>query len=287
MTTNDSHDFILTFRSPDRPGILAAVTACAYKKGCDIRDAQQFGDVDTKSFIIRMHLAVPATLSEDALRAAFEPVATELGLSWTLRLWERKLRTLIAVSKFGHCLHDLLHRWRSGLLHTEIVGVVSNHEDFRSLTEWYGLPFHHLPMTAETKPQQEAKILQLIESSNADLLVLARYMQVLSEDMCRALDGRCINIHHSFLPSFKGASPYKRAFERGVKLVGATAHYVTSDLDEGPIIEQDVVRVNHAMNADEMTNLGREVEARVLARAVRWHVEHRVILNGSKTIVFH
>jgi formyltetrahydrofolate deformylase len=282
----DSHDFILTFRSPDRPGILAAVTACAFKKGCDIRDAQQFGDVDTKTFIIRMHLSVPVTLSEDALRAAFEPVAKELELSWSLRAWQRKVRTLIAVSKFGHCLHDLLHRWRSGLLYTDIVGVVSNHEDYRSLTEWYGLPFHHLPVTAETKPQQEAKILQLIDSTNADLLVLARYMQVLSEDMCRALDGRCINIHHSFLPSFKGASPYKRAFERGVKLVGATAHYVTSDLDEGPIIEQDVVRVNHAMNADEMTNLGREVEARVLARAVRWHVEHRVILNGSKTIVF-
>ena len=286
MTITDGRDFILTFRSPDRPGILAAVTACAFKKGCDIRDAQQFGDVDTNSFIIRMHLVVPSALSEEALRKAFEPVAQELGLSWTLRLWERKVRTLIAVSKFGHCLHDLLHRWRSGLLHTEIVGVVSNHEDFRSLTEWYGLPFHHLPVTPETKPQQEAKILELIDSTNADLLVLARYMQVLSEDMCRALDGRCINIHHSFLPSFKGASPYKRAFERGVKLVGATAHYVTSDLDEGPIIEQDVVRVNHAMNADEMTNLGREVEARVLARAVRWHVEHRVILNGSKTIVF-
>ncbi|MES2489730.1 MAG: formyltetrahydrofolate deformylase [Pseudomonadota bacterium] len=282
----DSHDFILTFRSPDRPGILAAVTACAYKKGCDIRDAQQFGDVDTKTFIIRMHLSVPETLSEDALRAAFEPVAKELELSWSLRAWQRKVRTLIAVSKYGHCLHDLLHRWRSGLLYTDIVGVISNHEDFRSLTEWYGLPFHHLPVTAETKPQQEAKILELIDSTKADLLVLARYMQVLSEDMCRSLDGRCINIHHSFLPSFKGASPYKRAFERGVKLVGATAHYVTSDLDEGPIIEQDVVRVNHAMNADEMTNLGREVEAQVLARAVRWHVEHRVILNGSKTIVF-
>ncbi|MGH8506965.1 MAG: formyltetrahydrofolate deformylase [Stenotrophobium sp.] len=284
---DDSRDFILTFRSPDRPGILAAVTACAYKKGCDIRDAQQFGDVDTKSFIIRMHLSVPATLNEDALRAAFTPVARELDLSWSLRLWGRKVRTLIAVSKYGHCLHDLLHRWRSGLLHTDIIGVISNHEDFRSLTEWYGVPFHHLPVTAETRPQQEAKILRLIESTQADLLVLARYMQVLSEDLCRAIDGRCINIHHSFLPSFKGASPYKRAFERGVKLVGATAHYVTSDLDEGPIIEQDVVRVSHAMNADEITNLGGEVEARVLARAVRWHVEHRVILNGSKTIVFH
>lgn len=284
--TDDRHEFILTFLSPDRPGILAAVTACVFGAGCDIRDAQQFGDADSRTFFVRMHLAVPATVTEEALQTAFAPVANDLELSWSLRPWLRKVRTLIAVSKYGHCLNDLLHRWRSGLLHTDIVGVVSNHDDFRSLTEWYGLPFHHLPVTAETKPKQEAQILELIDSTKADLLVLARYMQVLSEDLCRKLDGRCINIHHSFLPSFKGASPYKRAFERGVKLVGATAHYVTSDLDEGPIIEQDVVRVNHAMNADEMTNLGREVEARVLARAVRWYVEHRVILNGSKTIVF-
>ena len=288
MNSTDSqrHDFILTFLSPDRPGILAAVTACAFQAGGDIRDAQQFGDVDSQTFFVRMHLSVPEAVTEERLRAAFEPVARDLELRWSLRPWRRKVRTLIAVSKYGHCLNDLLHRWRSGLLHTDIVGVVSNHEDFRSLTEWYGLPFHHLPVSAETKPRQEAQILELIDSTQAELLVLARYMQVLSEDLCRKLDGRCINIHHSFLPSFKGASPYKRAFERGVKLVGATAHYDTSDLDEGPIIEQDVVRVNHAMNADEMTNLGREVEARVLARAVRWHVEHRVILNGSKTIVF-
>jgi formyltetrahydrofolate deformylase len=284
--SQDRHDLILTFRSPDRPGILAAVTACAYKKGCDIRDAQQFGDSVSRQFFIRMHLSVPVALTEEALSTAFSAVAQEYDLSWSLRPWQRKVRTLIAVSKFGHCLNDLLHRWKSGLLHTDIVGVVSNHEDFRSLTQWCGLPFHHLPVTAETKPQQEAQILQVMKDSSADLLVLARYMQVLSEDLCRKLDGRCINIHHSFLPSFKGASPYRRAFERGVKLVGATAHYVTSDLDEGPIIEQDVVRVNHAMDAEEMTNLGREVEARVLARAVRWHVEHRVILNASRTIVF-
>ncbi|HKY93371.1 MAG TPA: formyltetrahydrofolate deformylase [Nevskiaceae bacterium] len=283
---DDRYDLILTFRSPDRPGILAAVTACAFKKGCDIRDAQQFGDADSERFFIRMHLSVPAALTVEALSTAFEPVASELDLSWSLRPWLKRTRTLIAVSKYGHCLNDLLHRWKSGLLHTDIVGVISNHEDFRSLTEWYGLPFHHLPVTPETKPQQEARILEVMASTQADLLVLARYMQVLSEDLCRQLDGRCINIHHSFLPSFKGASPYKRAFERGVKLVGATAHYVTSDLDEGPIIEQDVVRVTHAMDAEEMTNLGREVEARVLARAVRWHVEHRVILNGGRTIVF-
>ena len=281
-----ANDFILTFRSPDRPGILAAVTAGLFKSGCDIRDAQQFGDPDTRSFYIRMHLAVPAEQGETELIAALQPAVREFDLSFRLHPWQRKLRSLIAVSRFGHCLNDLLHRWKSGLLHSDIVGVVSNHEDFRSLTEWYGLPFHHLPVTPETKPQQEARILDVMNSSSADLLILARYMQVLSEDLCSKLNGRCINIHHSFLPSFKGASPYKRAYERGVKLVGATAHYVTSDLDEGPIIEQDVVRVNHTMSAEEMTNVGREVEARVLAKAVRWHVEHRVIMSGAKTIVF-
>ncbi len=284
--TEATHDHILTFRAPDRPGIMAAVTSALYRAGCDIRDGAQFGDPDTGAFFIRMHLASPVSLSQEQIRDELAPIARDRLLEWKIVPWNRKLRTLIAVSKFGHCLNDLLHRWRSGLLHTDIVGVVSNHPDMRSLTEWHGLPFHHFPITAETKPQQEAQILALMDKEQVDLLVLARYMQVLSQDMCRALDGRCINIHHSFLPSFKGASPYKRAYERGVKLVGATAHYVTSDLDEGPIIEQDVVRVNHAMNAEEMANLGRDVEARVLARAVRWHVEHRVIPNWPKTIVF-
>ena len=284
--TEATHDHILTFRAPDRPGIMAAVTSALYRAGCDIRDGAQFGDPDTGAFFIRMHLASPVSLSQEQIRDELAPIARDRLLEWKIVPWNRKLRTLIAVSKFGHCLNDLLHRWRSGLLHTDIVGVVSNHPDMRSLTEWHGLPFHHFPITAETKPQQEAQILALMDKEQVDLLVLARYMQVLSQDMCRALDGRCINIHHSFLPSFKGASPYKRAYKRGVKLVGATAHYVTSDLDEGPIIEQDVVRVNHAMNAEEMANLGRDVEARVLARAVRWHVEHRVIPNWPKTIVF-
>jgi len=284
--TEATHDHILTFRSPDRPGVMAAVTAALYRAGCDIRDGAQFGDPDTGAFFIRMHLSSLTSLSLEQIRDELAPIARDRLLDWKIVPWNRKLRTLIAVSKFGHCLNDLLHRWRSGLLHTDIVGVVSNHPDMRSLTEWHGLPFHHFPITAETKPQQEAQILDLMEKEQVDLLVLARYMQVLSQDMCRALDGRCINIHHSFLPSFKGASPYKRAYERGVKLVGATAHYVTSDLDEGPIIEQDVVRVNHASSAEEMANLGRDVEARVLARAVRWHVEHRVIANWPKTIVF-
>ena len=279
-------DLILAFRCPDQPGILAAVTAAVFQAGLDIRDAAQFGDPGCGQFFVRMHLATTSDGAEAVFRPAFETVAQRLKLQWQLADWNAKVRSLIAVSKYGHCLNDLLHKWQSGLLHTDIVGVVSNHEDMRSLVEWYGLPFHHLPVTPETKAAQEERILELMSQQRVDLLVLARYMQILSEKMCRALDGRCINIHHSFLPSFKGASPYKRAYERGVKLVGATAHYVTSDLDEGPIIEQDVVRVTHATSAEEMTNLGREVEARVLARAVRWHVERRTILNGARTIVF-
>ncbi|HEY1075551.1 MAG TPA: formyltetrahydrofolate deformylase [Fontimonas sp.] len=279
-------DLILKFRCPDQPGILAAVTAAVFQSGLDIRDAAQFGEPGCGQFFVRMHLATTVDGAEAAFRQAFEAVAQRLDLKWQLTAWSKKARTLIAVSKFGHCLNDLLHKWQAGLLHTDIVGVVSNHDDMRSLVEWHGLPYHHLPVTAETKAAQEARILELMTEANVDLLVLARYMQILSENLCHSLAGRCINIHHSFLPSFKGASPYKRAYERGVKLVGATAHYVTSDLDEGPIIEQDVVRVTHATSAEEMTNLGREVEARVLSRAVRWHVECRTILNGNRTIVF-
>ena len=279
-------DLVLAFRCPDQPGILAAVTAAIFQSGLDIRDAAQFGDPGCGQFFVRMHLATTADGAETAFRAEFAGVAQRLRLQYKLSVWSEKVRTLIAVSRYGHCLNDLLHKWQSGLLHTDIVGVVSNHDDMRSLVEWHGLPFHHLPVTPDTRAAQEAQILDLMSRERVDLLVLARYMQILSADLCRALDGRCINIHHSFLPSFKGASPYKRAYERGVKLVGATAHYVTSDLDEGPIIEQDVVRVTHATSAEEMTNLGREVEARVLARAVRWHVEHRTILNGTRTIVF-
>jgi formyltetrahydrofolate deformylase len=198
----------------------------------------------------------------------------------------KRQRVLIAVSKFDHCLIDLLHRHKIGEFDADIVGVVSNHEDARPLTEWHGIPFHHLAVTPDTKPEQERQFLEIAEREQVDLIVLARYMQILSEDMCAALSGRCINIHHSFLPSFKGAKPYHRAYERGVKLIGATAHYVTTDLDEGPIIEQDVRRVTHAASAGEMIAIGRETEASVLARAVRWHLEHRVMLNGQKTVVF-
>lgn len=284
MTRNQ--DFVFCFRCPDRPGIIATVSSFFFEQGCDIRDAAQYGDPDTQQFFVRMHLAAPAGLGLDVLEQRLQPVVESQSLEYSLHDMAQRLRTLIAVSRQDHCLNDLLHRWRSGLLHTDIVGVVSNHDDLREMTEWYGVPFHHLPVTAEAKQAQETKLLALMQALDVDLLVLARYMQILSDELCRKLQGRCINIHHSFLPSFKGARPYHRAHERGVKLVGATAHFVTSDLDEGPIIEQDVVRVNHATSAQEMVNMGREVEARVLARAVRWYVEHRLQLNGPRTIVF-
>lgn len=266
--------------------MLAAVTQQAFQAGCDIRDAQQFGDPETGIFFIRIHLAAPSSLTGQELGAALQPVLQSFSLDYSLHPWQQKLRTLIAVSKFGHCLNDLLHRWHSGLLHTDIVGVVSNHPDMRRLTEWHGLPYHYLPVDKAHKEEQQAKLLALVESEQVDLLVLARYMQILPASLCERLSGRCINIHHSFLPSFKGALPYQRAYSRGVKLIGATAHYVTADLDEGPIIEQDVARITHSADAVEMSNQGREIEARVLARAVRWHVEHRVMLNGCKTVVF-
>ena len=281
-----TRDYVLCFRCPDKPGIIAAVSSFFFQQGCDIRDAAQYGDPDTGDFFVRMHFAAPPDLSLEQLEHRLQGVVQEQALDYSLHDIAVKQRTLIAVSRQDHCLNDLLHRWRSGLLDTEIVGVVSNHQDLHEMTEWYGVPFYYRPVTPETRREQEAQILQLLDDLQVDLLVLARYMQILSDAMCRQLHGRCINIHHSFLPGFKGARPYHRAHERGVKLVGATAHFVTADLDEGPIIEQDVVRVNHAHTAQDMVDMGREVEARVLARAVRWFVEHRLRLNGQKTIVF-
>lgn len=278
--------FVLRFRGPDQPGIIAAVSGFLHGHGCDIREAAQFGDPETRMFFARMEVAAPKAVELANLDQQFHLLAQRFELDYQLHDMRQRLRTLIACSRQDHCVTDLLHRWHAGLLHTDIVGVVSNHEDMKRLTQWHGLPFFHLPVTADNKPQQEAQLLQLMQDQQVDLLVLARYMQILSDDLCRQLQGRCINIHHSFLPSFKGARPYHRAHERGVKLIGATAHFVTADLDEGPIIEQDVVRVNHATSAQEMVNLGREVEARVLARAVRWYVEHRLNLNGPRSIVF-
>lgn len=274
--------YVLRFRAPDRPGIVAAVAPLVASHGCDIRDAEIYGDPDTRTFFVRMALATETPRA--VLAAGIAPLAEELALDWELHDLAHRMRVLVAVSKFGHCLVDLIHKTEIGQLPIEIVGVVSNWEAMRGLTEYHGLPFHHLPM-GDDKAAQEARFLELIDATGAELTVLARYMQILSNGFAARLAGHCINIHHSFLPSFKGARPYHQAHARGVKIIGATAHYVTEDLDEGPIIEQDVRRVTHATNPEEMVAVGREVEASVLARAVRWHAEHRVFLNGGKTVV--
>ncbi len=278
MTDN----LVLRFRSPVKPGIMAAVTSLVAAHGCDIRAAEVYGDLETASFFSRIELLSPMPL--DSLAEKVEPLARQFQLDWQLKDLSKKELVLIAVSKFGHCLIDLIHKQEIGQLPIEIVGVVSNHETMRKVSEWHGLRFHHLPMS-EGKAAQEDRFLALIEESGTELTVLARYMQILSDGFSTKLDGRCINIHHSFLPSFKGAKPYHQAHARGVKLIGATAHFVTADLDEGPIIEQDVRRVNHAVAAEEMVAIGREIEASVLSRAVRWHAEHRIFPNGNKTVI--
>ncbi|MCI5045088.1 MAG: formyltetrahydrofolate deformylase [Aquisalinus sp.] len=278
------NDYILKIRSPDRPGILAEVSTFLSSQGADIRDASQYGDPESGTFFIRIHLVSPEA-SYEQLCAKFGPVAEKREFVWALQPAQRKSRVLLAVSKHGHCLVDLLHRWRIDALPIEVVGVISNHKVMENITKAYDLPFHHLPITSETKQAQEAQFRQLIEDTQSDLVVLARYMQILSDGFASWLEGRCINIHHSFLPSFKGARPYHQAYSRGVKLIGATAHYVTPDLDEGPIIEQDVKRVTHAQTPDQLVSIGRDVESQVLARAIRWHTEHRVFISGRKTVV--
>ncbi|GAA3118191.1 formyltetrahydrofolate deformylase [Planomonospora alba] len=277
-------EYVLTLSCPDRPGVVAAVSGLLAGHGCNITESQQFGDPDSKRFFMRVQFSAP--VSEDELRASLATLAPEFGMETKLRDTAVRPRVLIMVSKFDHCLNDLLHRARSGLLDIDIVAVVSNHPDLRPLTQSHGVDYHHLPVTPETKARQEAEVLTLVEHYQADLVVLARYMQILSQDLCEKLAGRAINIHHSFLPSFKGAKPYHQAYARGVKLIGATAHYVTSDLDEGPIIEQEVARVNHSHSPEDLVAIGRDVECLVLARAVKWHAEQRVLLDGHKTIVF-
>ncbi|MEW9530096.1 formyltetrahydrofolate deformylase [Microbispora sp. NPDC049125] len=279
-----SAEYVLTLSCPDRPGVVAAVSGLLAREGCNIIESQQFGDPVERRFFMRVQFSGEPTL--DALRTAFAALAPEFGMDF--QLFDRAVRTraLVLVSKFDHCLNDLLYRVRSGLLPIDIVGVASNHPDLRPLTQSNGVDYHHLPVTPETRPRQEADILTLVDHYQADLVVLARYMQVLSEDLCAKLAGRVINIHHSFLPSFKGAKPYHQAHSRGVKLIGATAHYVTGDLDEGPIIEQEVARVNHTHSPDDLTAIGRDLECQALARAVRWHAEHRVLLDGHKTVIF-
>jgi formyltetrahydrofolate deformylase len=278
--------FVLTLSCQNRPGIVAAVSTFLFEHGGDIREAQQFDDAETGKFFARIgfDLADPQNIA--ALRENFAAVAAPFGLSWTLNDHTTPRRVLLLVSKFDHCLADLLYRWRIGELAMTPVGIVSNHpeQNYAGL-DFAGIPFHHLPITKDTKMEQEGQIWALVKESEAELVVLARYMQVLSDALAQKLSGRCINIHHSFLPGFKGAKPYHQAHTRGVKLIGATGHYVTADLDEGPIIEQDVERITHADTPDDLVRKGRDIERRVLARAVRYHLEDRVILNGKKTVV--
>lgn len=279
---------VLTLSCPDRHGIVADVTAFLADNHYNITESSQFEDRQEARFFMRTELVTAsdeATPLED-LRATFSRLAECDSMTWQLRDMSAKPKIMLAVSRFGHCLNTLLHKWKEGTLPVEIVGVVSNHTDMRDLVEWYNVPYHYLPITKETKPQQEAQILKLMKETEAEFLVLARYMQILSNDICEQLAGRAINIHHSFLPGFKGAKPYHQAYDRGVKLIGATAHFVTSDLDEGPIIEQEVERVSHANAPEELVEIGHDIESVVLYRAVRWYAEQRVLLSGSRTVVF-
>jgi formyltetrahydrofolate deformylase len=286
---NRPGDYVLTLSCVDRPGIVHAVASFLVEHGCSILQSQQFGDADSGRFFMRVQFAsVDDTggVTVEGLRAEFATVGEAYTMTWQLFDARAPYRVLIMVSRFGHCLNDLLFRHSVGALNIEIAGIVSNHRDFEALAATYGVPFHYLPVTPETKPEAEAVLLRLVEDEGVHLVVLARYMQVLSDDLCKQLEGRAINIHHSFLPSFKGARPYHQAHARGVKLIGATAHYVTADLDEGPIIEQEVARVDHSFDADHLVAVGRDVECQALARAVAWHSESRVLLNGNRTVVF-
>ena len=289
------HQFVLTLACPDAKGIVHAVSGLLYQAGCNIIDSQQFGDLEgedaTGLFFMRVHFQAPPQLaSADALGTLFQHTQQQFGMTVRFHALAARPRLLLMVSQHGHCLNDLLFRCKSGSLAVDVAAIVSNHRTYEDLAASYGIAFHHLPLVGgsneTTKRAQEEQLRSLIEQERVDLVVLARYMQILSPDFCRVLAGRAINIHHSFLPSFKGARPYFQAHARGVKLIGATAHYVTADLDEGPIIEQDVQRVDHTLSAEDFAAVGRDIESMVLARAVRWHVEHRVLVNGHKCVVF-
>jgi len=287
MSVAPRPEFLLTLRCPDRPGIVHAVSGFLLQQSGNILASAQFGDPETGGFFMRVHFSITDEGVEASdLSGLFGAVGERFEMVWDLFSATAPYRTLIMVSRFGHCLNDLLFRWSTGGLHLEIPAIVSNHRDFERLAASYDIPFHHIPVTPNTKAEAEARLFELVDDLGIHLVVLARYMQVLSDDACRRLSERAINIHHSFLPSFKGARPYHQAHARGVKLIGATAHYVTGDLDEGPIIEQDVARADHTMTPEQLVAAGREVESRVLSQAVRWHSEQRVLLNGSKTIVF-
>jgi formyltetrahydrofolate deformylase len=268
-------------------GIVAAISTFLADNGCNITDAAQYDDMETQNFFIRVSFDSEQGKTLDQLEKTFAPIAERFEMSVVeFRDESEKMKVVLMVSRFGHCLNDLLYRWRIGALPIDIVGVISNHHDYQKVVVNHDIPFHHIKVTKENKAEAERRQMEIIEDSGAELIVLARYMQVLSDAMCKTYSGRIINIHHSFLPSFKGANPYKQAFERGVKLIGATSHYVTADLDEGPIIEQDIIRVTHAQSAADYVSLGRDVETQVLARAIHAHIHGRVFLNGPKTVVF-
>tara|TARA_R110002072_G_scaffold233478_1_gene391049 strand:- start:68736 stop:69608 length:873 start_codon:yes stop_codon:yes gene_type:complete len=288
IKTDNRHKYVLTVSCPEANGIVRAVSDFLFQRGATISEAAQHRDPIIDRFFMRVEFeeAEAHLPSSEKLDQDFHDIADQFRMQWSFHDLRIKPRVLLAVSRHGHCLTDLMHRWSSGALPAEIVGVVSNHEDMRGITEWYGLDFYHLPVTAETKLQQESAILDIINRKSVDLLALARYMQILSPTMCQALTGRAINIHHSFLPGFKGADPYRQAYMRGVKIIGATAHYVTTELDEGPIIEQAVERIDHNFDIEELMQIGRDAECAAFARAVKWHCEHRIIVNGGKTVVF-
>jgi formyltetrahydrofolate deformylase len=299
MNAARGREYVLTLSCPDKPGIVYAVSSFLVQHSANILASQQYGESPGGRFFMRVHFSVPPLPESPSgppsasgppladLERGFSWVAEAFHMAWQLHDRAARVRTLIMVSRLGHCLNDLLFRWKTGSLPVDVVGVVSNHGDFAELAASYRIPFHHIPVTPETKAAAESQLLDVIDDAGADLVVLARYMQILSGEVCKRVEGRMINIHHSFLPSFKGAKPYHQAHARGVKLVGATAHYVTPDLDEGPIIEQDVIRVDHTLSPERLGEAGRDVEAQVLARAVTWHAEHRVLLNHDRTVVFH
>lgn len=282
-----SSRYVLTLNCVEQPGIVHAVTTFLVQHGCDIIEHQQFDDPIAGTLLLRTCFAAPTPEPNVTdLREAFAPIAATYSMDWQLHDAARLPRIMVMVSKFGHCLNDLLYRFQTGSLDAEIAVIVSNHDGLAPMARAAGVPFIHVPLTADTKETAEARLLEIMSEYAIDLVVLARYMQILSDDLCKLLNGRAINIHHSFLPSFAGAKPYHQAYERGVKLVGATAHYVTVDLDEGPIIEQEVLRVDHKLGPDELVTAGRDAECLALAKAVRWHCQHRVLLNGSRVVVF-
>ncbi|MFC5736464.1 formyltetrahydrofolate deformylase [Sinirhodobacter huangdaonensis] len=278
--------YVLTVTCKTTRGIVAAIATFLAEQGCNITDSHQYDDVQSGTFFMRVSIESQTGASRESLVAGFTPVAEAFGMNWALHDQACKMKVLLMVSNFGHCLNDLLYRTRIGALPIEIVGVISNHLTYQKVVVNQDIPFYHIRVTKENKAEAEAELLAVVDETGAELVVLARYMQILSDALCAKMSGRIINIHHSFLPSFKGANPYKQAYERGVKLIGATAHYVTADLDEGPIIEQDTVRVTHAQSPEDYVSLGRDVEAQVLARAIHAHIHHRAFINGGKTVVF-